>query len=160
MFALWRESLRDKIPLWRGGLHGFERETFRLSAESGLPSDLPHEQLFARSLQEEQIRRFCGSEPERARLQELLPHALTLDFSDQQLELISPPHPQIAEADISLLLRFVAGELSGCNGQGNNEELLWAYSQPPIFEPDGLEAIRVARFGNDEDAQRKNTGSS
>lgn len=159
MFALWRESLRDKALLWCGGLHGFERETFRLAAESGLPSGLRHEQLFPLSLQEQQIRRFRGNEAERVRLRELLPHALTLDFSDQQLELISPPHAQIAEAeaDIALLLRFVAGELprSDARAGGLDEESLWAYSQPPIFGPDGLAAVRVARFADDADAQRK-----
>ena len=156
MFALWRESLRDKTTLWCSGLHGFERETFRLAAQNGLPSNLHHEQLFPLSVQDEQIRRFRGSESERARLRKLLPHALTLDFSDQQLELISPPHAQIAdaEADIALLLRFVAGELY-CGQPHNEREMLWAYSQPPIFGPDGLAAIRVARFADDADAQRK-----
>ena len=155
MFALWRESLRDKTLLWCGGLHGFERETFRLVAKDGLPSNLPHEQLFPCTLQEEQIRHFRGSEREKARLQELLPHALTLDFSDQQIELISPPHSKIAhaEADIALLLRFVAGELSRLSELPR--EMLWAYSQPPVFCPDGLAAIRVARFADDPDAQRK-----
>ena len=147
----WRESLSDKAELWRGGLHGFERETFRLDASTGLPSAKAHEQLFGQAGQARQIDRFRGNEGQKSRLRKLLPYALTLDFSDQQIELVSPPHPYIAgaEADIALLLRFVAGELR------SNSELLWAFSQPPLFGSESLAAIRLADFGTAVDAEYK-----
>ena len=87
------------------------------------------------------------------RLGGLLPHALTLDFSDQQIELVSKPHREIeqAEADISLLLRFVAGELK----QQKYSEILWAFPQPPLFGPEGLDAIRIADFSNTLNAEDK-----
>ncbi len=157
----WRESLGDKAALWRGGLHGFERETFRLSG-NGLPAASTHQELFgpaSRTPLESagqsaaQIDRFRGSEAEKARLRRLLPTALTLDFSDQQIELVSSPRSDIAaaEADISLLLRFVAGELDRYAGA----ELLWAYPQPPLFSETDLSAIRVADFGTEPDARYK-----
>ena len=151
--GIWRESLADKTELWRQGLHGFERETFRLDGLSGVPAATSHEQIFAQPLQSGQIARWRGSEAEKVRLRELLPHALTLDFSDQQIELVSVPHGDIAsaEADIALLLRFVSEELQR-QGQG---EILWAFSQPPLFTPKDMSAIRVADFGDDPDAAYK-----
>ncbi|WGK69127.1 hypothetical protein P0082_11685 [Candidatus Haliotispira prima] len=147
--------MTDKAALWRGGLHGFERETFRLDASTGSPGAAGHAQLFGQEGRQTELQteRFLGSEGEKARLRELLPNALTLDFSDQQIELVSPPHPDIAEAeaDIALLLRFVAGELQ----QQNSGEVLWACSQPPLFSPQDLSAIRIADFGDDPNAEYK-----
>ena len=150
---VWRNSLQDNAVLWRSGLHGFERELFRLDASTGIPAATTHKQLFAEHKQYQQVQQFYGNEYEKLRLGELLPHALTLDFSDQQIELVSKPHREIeqAEADISLLLRFVAGELK----QQKYSEILWAFSQPPLFGPEGLDAIRIADFSNTLNAEDK-----
>ncbi len=151
--APWHERIHEQTILWRGGLHGFERELFRLEAATGLPSKTTHDQLFSESKQSKQIEHFRGSNAEKSRLRELLPRALTLDFSDQQIELIGQPHAQIAnaEADIALLLRFVAGELE----RQQTKELLWAFSQPPLFSAEALAAVRLASFGMAEDAEHK-----
>ncbi|MEM9423198.1 MAG: hypothetical protein AAF975_00240 [Spirochaetota bacterium] len=154
---LWRGSLNDKAALWRSGLHGFEREVFRLVAANGRPAAHTHEELFSEARQRRQIATSSTfSRSEQKRLQELLPRALTLDFSDQQLELVSPPHPTIAAAadDIALLLRFAA---QGLPQKAGEEELLWAFSQPPLFGPEDLAAVRLARFGSSPDAAYKET---
>lgn len=104
---------------------GLEREALRVD-KLGRLSKRPHPAVFGSPLKNERV---------------------TLDFSESQLELTTPPLANEAEA-LSYLLkleRFVAHRI------GN--ELMWSFSMPPKLPKDS--AIPLANYGTSVEAQKK-----
>ncbi len=110
------------------GLHGLEKESLRVTPEGDLALT-PHPKGLSPSLTH--------------------PH-ITTDFSESQLELITPPHetPEESLSFLKNLHREVYENLE-------NEELIWPMSMPArLPEP---ELIPIARYGDSEAAKTKET---
>lgn len=104
---------------------GLEREALRVDSQGRL-SKKPHPKAFGSPLKNERV---------------------TLDFSESQLELTTPPLENENQA-LSYLLkleRFVSHRI------GN--ELMWAFSMPPKLPKDS--AIPLANYGTSVEAQKK-----
>ena len=120
----------DKIKLagtaqdWLAMRHGIERENLRLDTDQHLSQRTHSEAL--------------GVSPNDA--------TFTLDFSESQLEIVTPPHNSIPE-----LLRHLQ-KLTEEACQKIAPETLWTSSMPPFFHVD---EIKLARFGDTPADQQK-----
>jgi len=121
----------DKIPLkgnvWLKGLFGIEKENIRVDKQ-GLISQTPHPAVFGDKLNHTYI---------------------TTDFSESQVEMITPPLPSIEQAlgFLETIHDIVSLELK--------DEYLWPQSIPPILPNE--DQIPLARFGtkgSDEEKYR------
>ena len=107
-------SLKGNI--WLKGLFGVEKENIRVD-KNGIISQTPHPAVFG----------------------DKLSHAyITTDFSESQVEMITPPLPSIAETlgFLETIHDIVSVEL--------NDEYLWPQSIPPILPNE--EEIPIAHF--------------
>ncbi|MDD4033510.1 MAG: hypothetical protein PHS48_09740, partial [Bacteroidales bacterium] len=94
--------------LWLKGLFGIEKENARVDAE-GLLSKKPHPGLFGNKISHPYI---------------------TTDFSESQVEMITPPLPGIRQSIgfLETIHDIVSLELDG--------EFLWPQSMPPVLPPE------------------------
>jgi glutamate--cysteine ligase len=118
-----------KGNIWLKGLFGVEKENIRVD-RNGLISQTPHPTVFGDKLKHPYI---------------------TTDFSESQIEMITPPLPTITETlgFIETIHDLVSLEL--------NDEYLWPQSMPPILPAD--DQIPIARYQNiglKEEEYRKN----
>ena len=107
-------SLRGNI--WLKGLFGVEKENIRVD-KNGIISQTPHPAVFG----------------------DKLSHAyITTDFSESQVEMITPPLPSITETlgFLETIHDIVSIEL--------NDEYLWPQSIPPILPNE--EEIPIAHY--------------
>jgi len=114
---------------WLNGLFGLEKENIRVD-QQGVIAQTPHPASF-------------GDREKHP--------FITTDFSESQIEMITPPMPSISEAlgFLETIHDLVTLELT--------DELLWPQSIPPVI-PDE-ESIPIARFSNlgrKEEEYRKN----
>lgn len=121
IFQLANNSLRGNI--WLDGLFGIEKENIRVD-KRGHMAQTPHPKVFGNKLKHPYI---------------------TTDFSESQLEMITPPLPDIAQTlgFLETIHDIISLELT--------DEYLWPQSIPPIlpeenqipiaqYEEDGIEA--------------------
>jgi len=119
----------DKIPLkgniWLKGLFGIEKENIRVDKQ-GLISQTPHPAVFGDKLNHTYI---------------------TTDFSESQVEMITPPLPSIEQAlgFLETIHDIVSLELK--------DEYLWPQSIPPILPNE--DQIPLARFGTKGSEEEK-----
>ena len=130
MYTLLRERLNHldrtgQHNLLQGGKKGLEKESLRVTAESRL-SQRPHPKALGSAL----------TNP-----------AITTDFSEAQLELITPPFSQIEETVryMEQIHQFVYANL--------DDELLWATSMPCIVR--SVDCIPIGEYGTSNVAQMK-----
>lgn len=118
-------SQKNMGNLLSQGLHGLERESLRVDAKGNLAMT-PHPAGLGDKL----------TNPE-----------ITTDFSESQVELITPPLPSIeaTHEHLEKLYRFTASKL--------NNELLWPFSMPSRL-PKNEEDIPIARFGDSPQGQK------
>jgi glutamate--cysteine ligase len=111
----------------RAGLFGLEREALRVTPEGRLALT-PHSAAFGDKLGNPRI---------------------TVDFSESQLEMITPPEPSVerALASLAAIMRETEEVLA------ESGERLWPFSMPPALPAD--EDIPVARFGNTPEGRRR-----
>lgn len=105
-----------KGNIWLKGLFGVEKENIRVD-KNGVISQTPHPAVFG----------------------DKLSHAyITTDFSESQVEMITPPLPSVAEAlgFLETIHDIVSIEL--------NDEYLWPQSIPPILPNE--EEIPIAQY--------------
>jgi glutamate--cysteine ligase len=107
-----------KGNIWLKGLFGVEKENIRVDRQ-GVISQTPHPAVFEDKLKHPYI---------------------TTDFSESQVEMITPPLPDIKQAlgFLETIHDLVSLELK--------DELLWPQSMPPVL-PDE-EHIPIARYSN------------
>jgi len=107
-----------KGNIWLKGLFGVEKENIRVDRQ-GVISQTPHPVVFEDKLKHPYI---------------------TTDFSESQVEMITPPLPDIKQAlgFLETIHDLVSLELK--------DELLWPQSMPPVL-PDE-EHIPIARYSN------------
>jgi len=110
-------SLKGNI--WLEGLFGLEKENIRVDLAGNL-AQTPHPKVFGNKLKHPYI---------------------TTDFSESQVEMITPPLPEISQAIefLETIHDIVSLELK--------DEYLWPQSIPPVLPDDHL--IPIARFGED-----------
>lgn len=110
-------SLKGNI--WLEGLFGLEKENIRVD-QSGRLAQTPHPKVFGNKLKHPFI---------------------TTDFSESQVEMITPPLPDIRQSIgfLETIHDLVSLELK--------DEYLWPQSIPPILPDD--EQIPIARYGAD-----------
>ena len=108
-----------KGNVWLDGLFGLEKENIRVDI-NGMLAQTPHPKIFGNKLKHPYI---------------------TTDFSESQLEMITPPRPSIREAIgfLETIHDIVSLELTG--------EYLWPQSIPPILPDD--EQIPIAKYDED-----------
>jgi glutamate--cysteine ligase len=113
--------LVDQIKgnLWLEGLFGIEKENIRVD-EAGNLSQTPHPKVFGNK----------GIHP-----------YITTDFSESQIEMITPPLPDIKQAlgFLETIHDVISLELTN--------EYLWPQSIPPILPDDNQ--IPIAKYGDD-----------
>ena len=109
---------------WLSMLHGIERENLRIDADCHLSKRSHFEAL--------------GVSPND--------ETFTLDFSESQLEIVTPPH-----TDITRLLNHLQ-QLTDQAYQKIMPETLWPSSMPPLFD---VNEIQLARFGDRPEDQQK-----
>jgi glutamate--cysteine ligase len=117
-----------KGNVWLKGLFGLEKENIRVDKQ-GVISQTPHPAIFEDKLKHPYI---------------------TTDFSESQVEMITPPLSSVKEAlgFLETIHDLVSLEL--------NDELLWPQSMPPILPSE--EHIPIARYsitGHDNEGYRK-----
>ena len=122
----------DKLPLkgniWLKGLFGIEKENIRVD-KNGLISQTPHPAVFGNKLDHTYI---------------------TTDFSESQVEMITPPLPSIEQAlgFLETIHDIVSLELK--------DEYLWPQSIPPILpNEDQIPLARYGTKGSKEEKYRK-----
>jgi glutamate--cysteine ligase len=117
-----------KGNIWLNGLFGVEKENIRVDKQ-GLISQTPHPAIFGDKLNHSYI---------------------TTDFSESQVEMITPPLPSI-ELTLGFLETIhdiVSVELE--------DEYLWPQSIPPILpEEDQIPIARYSTGGSEEEEYRK-----
>jgi len=114
-----------KGNIWLKGLFGVEKENIRVDKQ-GLISQTPHPAVFGDKLN----------------------HAyITTDFSESQVEMITPPLPSIGQTlgFLETIHDIVSLEL--------NDEYLWPQSIPPILPNE--DQIPLARYGNKGSEEEK-----
>ncbi len=116
-------SLKGNI--WLEGLFGLEKENIRVD-QSGILAMTPHPPVFGNKLKHPFI---------------------TTDFSESQVEMITPPLPEIGQAIgfLETIHDIVSLELK--------DEYLWPQSIPPILPSD--QQIPIAEYGEDGKEARK-----
>lgn len=116
---------KDMGPLLREGLHGLEKEMLRTDLDGNLAMT-PHPAGLGDKL----------TDPE-----------ITTDFSESQIELITPPFPTIEGTvdHLEKLLRFTSSQL--------HDEWLWPFSMPCRL-PENEKDIPIARYGDSEQGQK------
>jgi glutamate--cysteine ligase len=117
-----------KGNIWLKGLFGVEKENIRIDKQ-GLISQTPHPAIFGDKLNHSYI---------------------TTDFSESQVEMITPPLPSVEQTlgFLETIHDIVSIELE--------DEYLWPQSIPPILPED--EKIPIARYstgGSEEEEYRK-----
>jgi len=114
-----------KSSLLSKGLHGVEKESLRVNADGSLALT-PHPAALGSSYNNPQI---------------------TTDFSESQLEMITPPLESIEEtlAALKQIHQFVTERLG--------DEYIWPFSMPCNLPKD--DAIPIAYYGESEAAQKK-----
>jgi glutamate--cysteine ligase len=117
MEQLLFNSLKGNI--WLEGLFGLEKENIRVDRAGNL-AQTPHPEVFGNKLKHPYI---------------------TTDFSESQVEMISPPLPEIGQAIgfLETIHDIVSLELE--------DEYLWPQSIPPILPSD--QQIPIAQYGED-----------
>lgn len=110
-------SLKGNI--WLEGLFGLEKENIRVD-QAGNLAQTPHPKVFGNKLKHPYI---------------------TTDFSESQVEMITPPLPEIGQAIgfLETIHDIVSLELK--------DEYLWPQSIPPILPSD--QQIPIAEYGED-----------
>jgi len=110
-------SLKGNI--WLEGLFGLEKENIRVDHAGNL-AQTPHPEVFGNKLKHPYI---------------------TTDFSESQVEMITPPLPEISQAIgfLETIHDIVSLELK--------DEYLWPQSIPPILPSD--QQIPIAEYGED-----------
>jgi len=108
-----------KGNIWLEGLFGLEKENIRVDGAGNL-AQTPHPKVFGNKLKHPYI---------------------TTDFSESQVEMITPPLPDIRQTIgfLDAIHDIVSLELKG--------EYLWPQSIPPVLPDEQL--IPIARFGED-----------
>jgi len=108
-----------KGNIWLDGLFGLEKENIRVD-QSGNLAQTPHPKVFGNKLKHPYI---------------------TTDFSESQIEMITPPLPEIGQAIgfLETIHDIVSLELK--------DEYLWPQSIPPILPAD--QQIPIAQYGED-----------
>jgi glutamate--cysteine ligase len=116
-------SLKGNI--WLEGLFGLEKENIRVD-QAGNLAQTPHPEVFGNKLTHPYI---------------------TTDFSESQVEMITPPLPEIGQAIgfLETIHDIVSLELK--------DEYLWPQSIPPILPAD--QHIPIAEYGEDGKADRE-----
>ena len=116
-------SLKGNI--WLEGLFGLEKENLRIDRAGNLALT-PHPAAFGNKLKHPYV---------------------TTDFSESQVEMITPPLPEISQAIgfLETIHDIVSLEL--------NDEYLWPQSIPPILPAD--QQIPIAEYGEDGKEARK-----
>ncbi|HAQ21806.1 MAG TPA: bifunctional glutamate--cysteine ligase GshA/glutathione synthetase GshB [Prolixibacteraceae bacterium] len=116
-------SLKGNI--WLEGLFGLEKENIRID-QAGNLAQTPHPKVFGNKLKHPYI---------------------TTDFSESQIEMITPPLPEISQAVgfLETIHDMVSLELK--------EEYLWPQSIPPILPSD--QHIPIAQYGEDGNEARE-----
>ncbi len=111
------DSLKGNI--WLEGLFGIEKENIRVD-QAGNLAQTPHPKVFGNKLKHPYI---------------------TTDFSESQVEMITPPLPDIGQAVgfLETIHDIVSLELE--------DEYLWPQSIPPILPAD--QQIPIAQYGED-----------
>jgi glutamate--cysteine ligase len=117
MKQLTFNSLKGNI--WLEGLFGLEKENIRVDLAGNL-AQTPHPEVFGNKLKHPYI---------------------TTDFSESQIEMITPPLPEISQAIgfLETIHDIVSLELK--------DEYLWPQSIPPILPSD--QQIPIAEYGED-----------
>jgi glutamate--cysteine ligase len=117
MKQLITDSLKGNI--WLEGLFGLEKENIRVD-QAGNLAQTPHPKVFGNKLKHPYI---------------------TTDFSESQIEMITPPLPDIGQAVgfLETIHDIVSLELG--------DEYLWPQSIPPILPAD--QQIPIAQYGED-----------
>lgn len=110
------------------GLHGLEKESLRITPDGNLALT-PHPKGLSPSM--------------------TYPH-ITTDFSESQLELITPPHETPQET-----LSFLKGLHQEAYSSLENDELIWPMSMPARLPATDL--IPIARYGDSPEAKKKET---
>jgi len=108
-----------KGNIWLEGLFGLEKENIRVD-QAGNLAQTPHPKVFGNKLKHPYI---------------------TTDFSESQVEMITPPLPEISQAIgfLETIHDIVSLELK--------DEFLWPQSIPPILPSD--QQIPIAEYGED-----------
>ena len=108
-----------KGNIWLEGLFGLEKENIRVDHAGNL-AQTPHPEVFGNKLKHPYI---------------------TTDFSESQVEMITPPLPEISQAIgfLETIHDIVSLELK--------DEYLWPQSIPPILPSD--QQIPIAENGED-----------
>jgi len=116
-------SLKGNI--WLEGLFGLEKENIRVD-QAGNLAQTPHPEVFGNKLKHPYI---------------------TTDFSESQVEMITPPLPEIGQSIgfLETIHDIVSLEL--------NDEYLWPQSIPPILPAD--QHIPIAEYGEDGKEDRQ-----
>lgn len=123
-----REFSKDKnLSILKKAEHGLERETIRIT-QNGKLSKNPHSQSFGSPL--------------------MNPHIST-DFSEPQLELISPVFKTQGN-----LLKYLENLHAFIARNLYKNELLWPFSMPPLL-PKNHEDIPLANYGNSFAAKKR-----
>jgi len=121
------ESISNLVKgnIWLEGLFGLEKENIRVD-QSGVLAMTPHPPVFGNKLKHPYI---------------------TTDFSESQVEMITPPLPEIGQAIgfLETIHDIVSLELK--------DEYLWPQSIPPILPSD--QQIPIAEYGEDGKEARK-----
>jgi glutamate--cysteine ligase len=119
-----RDILQPALSLlkgnsWLDALFGLEKENIRVD-RNGVLAQTPHPRVFGNKMKHPYI---------------------TTDFSESQIEMITPPLPDIGQAIgfLETIHDIVSLEL--------NDEYLWPQSIPPILPDDGQ--IPIAQFDED-----------
>src|ERR1035437_315416 len=114
--------------IWLKALFGVEKENIRID-EQGLISQTPHPAVFGDKLSHSYI---------------------TTDFSESQVEMITPPLPSIAQTlgFLETIQDIVSLEL--------RDEYLWPQSIPPILPDD--DQIPIAQFGVNDKGEEEYRG--
>jgi len=114
-----------KGNIWLEGLFGLEEENIRVD-QAGNLAQTPHPEVFGNKLKHPYI---------------------TTDFSESQVEMITPPLPEISQAIgfLETIHDIVSLELK--------DEYLWPQSIPPILPSD--QQIPIAEYGDDGKEDRE-----
>jgi glutamate--cysteine ligase len=118
-------SKESNIAHVRAGLHGLEKESLRVNTDGTLALT-PHPEALGDSLTNAEI---------------------TTDFSESQLELITPPCKSIEDAleHLHKIHEFTVERIG--------DERIWPFSMPAILPESTL--IPIARYGDTEEAKQK-----
>ena len=123
-----KDITQIKGNIWLKGLFGVEKENIRVDKQ-GLISQTPHPAIFGDKLNHSYI---------------------TTDFSESQVEMITPPLPTIEQTlgFLETIHDIVSVELE--------DEYLWPQSIPPILpEEDQIPIARYSTSGTEEEKYRK-----